>query len=962
MGRRNSVRLFAAMLLTATTLLATPAAAQTSLGTLRGIVSDEQRGVLPGATVTARHVATNTTHTTVSGERGQFFLTNLPAGVYDISAELSGFAPTRREALDIRVGQELTVDFTLRLEGLTETVEVRGQTVVVISANTVATVVDQKMIDDLPIISRDFSQLSTLAPGTTSSGASGTGAGTGVSIGGARPTSNSIVVDGASNSMQFYGRQANEFPQDWIQEFQVHSNSFGAEYGQASGGLLNVVTRSGSNAFNGRLYGFFRDAALDQAPFAGRFDGDRPVFLDEPPPFEQRRLGATLGGPILRDRLFFFAGVENMDTDSSEVLGVSNYWRQNGVTDTSVPTGVEVGSYLVKTDWQAGQRNRITFRYTNTDKSDLGRSLSASPLDTRETRYTFTGPLWNVLGNVASTFGNSTFNEFRIHYGRNLPWIISDLAGAGGVELLRRDGAMGQNGRFATVSYPGARFGATSFTGLEGETNLTFINNLSIVKGRHQFKLGAQLTRLSMWMDVEASHKGRWSFSADRLFNINDPASYPDSFSGALGTTEGKFPAWNPSFFVQDTWQVNDSVTLNLGLRYDMDRTPAVLNDLIDPYNARIVERFGGDPPLRKSTVDANNFAPRLGVVWTPTADKRTAIRASSGIYYNQNHFNWTVIYAIETLLAERRILFNANLPEQNPFWDAANPAAGRAALRAFLASSFPAYPDLSLAGFAVESVLGVDPDFKIPYNLTTTGGVTHQFNQRLSGSMDYTFRHEFDAATGLNVNWEERDGTYVIKDPRFGRIALAMNGGFIRYQGLLSRLEYRHSARWQVGASYTLAKTTSNTGQGLGVGGNNNPFDLSEDEGPDDNDRRHNYVFNATALLPLDIQLAGLWVYRSALPYSVSTAFQLDTDPFPDRPEARNSRRGDSEQTVDVRLSKIFRLGSRVSATAFWEVFNLFNTDNFLRYQGSLQSSAFGQPITQLPKQRQQFGFRVDF
>jgi len=962
MRRRNSFGLFAATLLIATALLAAPATAQTSLGTLRGIVGDEQRGVLPGATVTVRHLATNTTHSTVTGDRGQFFLPNLPAGVYEIKAELLGFAPTRRDALDIRVGQEITVDFTLRLESLTERVEVRGQTVVVIAANTVATVVDQKMIDDLPIISRDFSQLATLAPGTTSSGASGTGAGTGVSIGGARPTSNSIVVDGASNSMQFYGRQGNEFPQDWIQEFQVHSNSFGAEYGQASGGLLNVVTRSGSNVFNGRLYGFFRDAALDQAPFAGRFDGDRPVFLDEPPPFEQRRLGATLGGPILRDRLFFFAGVEDMKTESSEVLGVSNYWRQNGVTDASVPAGVDVGSYLIKADWHAGPRHRMTFRYTNTDKSETGRSLSASPLDTRETRYTFEGPLWNALGNVASTFGTSTFNEFRVHYGRNLPWIVSELAGAGGVELLRRDGAMGQKGTFATVTYPGARFGATSFTGLEGETNLTFINNLSIVKGRHQMKFGGQLTRQSMWMDVEASHKGRWTFNADRLFNINDPTSYPDSFSGALGTTEGKFPAWNPSFFLQDTWQVNDAVTLNLGLRYDLDRTPTVLNDLIDPYNARIIQRFGGAPPLRKSTVDANNFAPRLGVVWTPTADKRTAIRASSGIYYNQNHFNWTVIYAIETLLAERRILFNANLPEQNPFWDAANPAAGRAALREFLARSYPAYPDLSLARFSAESILGVHPDFKIPYNLTTTGGVTHQFTQKLSGSMDYTFRHEFDAATGQSVNWEERNGTYVIKDPRFGRISLAMNGGFIRYQGLLSRIEYRHSERWQMGASYTLAKTTSNTGQGLGVGGNNNPFDLSEDEGPDDNDRRHNFVLNGTALLPLDIQLAGLWVYRSALPYSVTTAFQLDSDPFPDRPEPRNSRLGDSEQTVDVRLSKIFRLGSGVSATAFWEVFNLFNTDNFLRHQGSLQSSAFGKPISQLPKQRQQFGFRLDF
>ena len=939
------------------------ASAQTSLGTLRGVVIDEQRGVLPGASITVKHLATNATQTTVSGDRGQFFLTNLPAGTYEVTAELAGFATVRRVDLDLRVGQELALDFTLRLQGVAETVEVRSGTIAVVAAHTVATVVNQKMIDDLPIISRDFAQLATLAPGTTSSGATGTGAGMGVSIGGARPTSNSIVVDGTSNSMQFYGRQGNEFPADWIQEFQVHSNAFGAEYGQAQGGLLNVVTRSGSNQFRGRAYGFFRDSSLDKAPFAGRFENNRPVFLEDPPPFKQQRFGGTLGGPIVTDRLFFFAGLENLDQDSSDVLGVSDYWRQNGVSDPLVPMGVAANTYVLKTDWLASPGNRFTFRYTNTDKSDTGSSLSASPLDTRETRYTFEGPLWNVMGNVASTLSNSVFNEFRVYYGRNLPWIISNLAGAGGAELLRRDGRMGQNGTFATLSYPGARFGSTSFTGLEGETNLTFINNLSWVKGRHQIKVGAQLTRLSMWMDVEASHKARWSFPQDRVFNINDPASYPDSFSGALGTTEGKFPAWNPSFFVQDTWQVSDSMTLNMGLRYDMDRTPLVLNGLIDPYNAQIVGRFGGEPPLRKSTVDGNNFSPRVGVVWTPTDDKRTAIRASSGIFYGQNHYNWTVIYAIETLLAERRISFNANLPEENPFWNAANPADGRAALRAFLARSFPAYPDISSqAGFRRETILGVDPDFKVPYNFNVTGGVMHQFGPKLSGSADYAFRNEFDAATGRSVNFVERNGAYVVKDPRYGRISLTMNGGFIRYHGLLNRLEYRHSDRLQVGASYTIAKTTSNTGAGLGVSGTTNAFDLSEDEGPDDNDRRHNYVFNGTVLLPLDVQVAGLWVYRSALPYSVSTRFQLDSDPFPDRPEARNSRRGDSEKTIDLRASKIFRFGARFSATAFWEIFNLLNSDNFLRHDGSLESANFSRPLTQVAKQRQQFGFRVEF
>jgi hypothetical protein len=149
----------------------------------------------------------------------------------------------------------------------------------------------------------------------------------------------------------------------------------------------------------------------------------------------------------------------------------------------------------------------------------------------------------------------------------------------------------------------------------------------------------------------------------------------------------------------------------------------------------------------------------------------------------------------------------------------------------------------------------------------------------------------------------------------------------------------------------------------GLSTGGVTNPFNLDEDLGPDDNDRRHNVVVDGSYVIPkVDVQAAGIASYRSAVPYSVSTSFQLDTDPFADRPEPRNSRSGDKESTFDLRVSKIFRVGGRYTATAFWEMFNVFNVDNWLRYQGSLQSSTFGLPLTEAPKRRQHLGFRFDF
>src|SRR5256712_5481423 len=302
---------------------AAPALAQTALGTLRGVVLDEQGAVLPGVTITLRRVDTNTVQTAQSGGEGQYFLPNLRPGKYEVTPELSGFA-TIKQQLDVRVGQDLPLNFTLKIGGVAEQVLVVARSVTVETQSTLATVITNKQIDDLPTVTRDFSALATIAPGATTSTATGTGQGTGVSISGQRPFSNGIIVDGASNQMQFYGRQANDFPQDWIQEFQVLTNSFSAEYGQAAGGILNVITRSGANTMNGRGYGFFRDDKLDRPPFAGRYDASRqPTFLDATPPFNQQRWGGFLGGPVVKDKMFYFTGIERLDLTSSDVLGIT---------------------------------------------------------------------------------------------------------------------------------------------------------------------------------------------------------------------------------------------------------------------------------------------------------------------------------------------------------------------------------------------------------------------------------------------------------------------------------------------------------------------------------------------------------------------------------------------------------------------------------------------------------------
>jgi outer membrane receptor protein involved in Fe transport len=949
-----------------------PATAQTALGTLRGDVVDEQGGALPGVTITVKETQTNTLATAVSGGHGQYFLTNLRPGKYEVTAELPGFQSYHQQ-LELRVGQDITVNFTMKVAGLATSVEVVAESVPVQTQSTVGTVISNKQIDDLPTISRDFSALAKLSPGTTQSGMTGaTAAGTGISISGMRPYQNNIVVDGASNLMQFYGRQANDFPQDWIQEFQVLTNSFGAEFGQAAGGVMNVITRSGSNKLAGRAYGFFRAAKLDSPPFAGRYDaGGAPVFLDDTPPFDQQRVGGFLGGPLRRDSLFFFGGIESLNLDSSEVLAISNYWRAALPNEpTIIPRDTNSNVYLMKVDWNATQNNRMYFRYTNTDKSDKNVSLGSSALDTLETRYTFEGPLWNVMGNWTSTFAQHAFNELRVFYGVNKPWILANFAnGLGGSGLLDADGAGGLNGKFATLSYPGANFGATSFTGLEGESNGYIIDNFSLVMGHHSIKTGVQLSRQTMFMDVEASHKGRWGFLTDRVFNINDVSSYPNSFSGNVATGKATLTAWNPSAYIQDTWQPTGSLTLNIGLRYDLDRTPGTVNAYIDGYNEKTVARLGGAPPLQKSKLDTNNFSPRLGFVWVPTADRRTTVRGSYGLFYDQNHFNWTDIYVNETLLSTRRVSFSASTPADNPFYNPADPAGSAARLRRFLAEAFPAYPNLAIAPFGTEQILGIAPDFKIPYSATFSVGATHDFGSQLSVRADYVHTRAFDSAVSIDTNWTQTaDGRYVRADPRFGRKTFVGNRslsgqkGELKYNGLHTRAEWQPGSNVRAGLSYTVSKSEGNVVSTLSTAANTNPFDLNEDYGPDNNDRRHNLVLDGSYTIPrLDVQAAGIWSYRSALPYNVTTALQLDADPFSDRPEPRNSRSGDTEKNLDVRFSKVFRVG-RTATWVYWEIYNALNTDNYFGFQGSVQSPIFSRATTELPKRRQQFGVRFDF
>jgi outer membrane receptor protein involved in Fe transport len=929
------------------------ARAQTTTAAVRGRAVDEQGAAVPGVAVTARQVDTNTSFNAVSGDAGQYFLSGLPPGRYDVSAELQGFAIQRRAGLVLRIGQEVTLDFTLSIAGLQEVVAVgRDAPLLQTTSHTVGTVITNDDIDDLPTLERDFSSLARLAPGVTP-GVGGNG--DSLSMNGQRGFSNGFFIDGASAEWQFYGKQSSTMVQDWIQEFQVMTNGFSAEFGTAAGGILNVITRSGTNRYQARAYGFFRDARLDAAPFAGSFTNGRPNYLAKAASFSQQRVGGFVGGPIVRDRLFFFAGTEQLTRNSVAVLGISDYWRDRGL-DTVLPSGLDDRPYLVKGELNANDRNRVAIRYDRSVRRELNLSQYGSALDTAEDRYAFGGPIWNVVGTLTTTVGQSRFNEARVSYGSNKAPIVCNKSGTGGQAQL----AMGPAGTFAHIEYPGALFGCPTFTGLEGEENLVLGDSLTWSRGRHQLKIGATANRVRTIIDSTNYHDGFWSHPIDAVFDRAEPATYPDVFIGNVGPVVSTTALWTSAYYLQDSWQVARSLTLNLGVRYDVDRTVLAGNELVDAKNARIVQRYGGAPLLQQTTVDSNNVAPRIGLAWTPAGDGRTTLRASGGVFYDQHHNNFNAIAIANTLLSDGFVQFDANNPLANPFFDPADAAGSAAALRAFLTDNYPFFPDLSLAPAVREVVNRLDPDLAVSSTVQYSAGMRHAFRGGLTIDVDYVHADGRDMPVFVDDNVTFEHGVYSPTDQRFARVLTLKNVGTSRYDAWLTQAQYRWS-RGQSGVSYTLSRATSNNEGGIFGGTATNPFDLSEDQGPDSAERRHNLVMNGSITVPFNVHVAGILIYRSATPYSVSTRFQLDADPFRDRPEPRNARRGDSERTVDVRVSKTVRVGA-LRISGFWEMFNALNTDNFISYAGSLESSAFAQPLAALDKRRQQLGFRVDF
>ena len=896
-------------------------AAQQSVtsATLSGRIEDARGAFVSGASVTAVNLETQQHLNTTTDDEGRYRFPYLRTGTYDLKIDAAGFSSVTKQ-LTVSIGQALDLPIKLDVAGVSAQVNIGTDIPAVETVRTQITeTIRPREINELPLNGRNYLDLALLIPGVspTNTGSNQRFAetsavpGQGISIAGQRNLYNSFIIDGVSANDDAADLTGTYYSEEVIDQFQVVTSGGIAEFGRASGGVVNILTKSGTNDLRGSLYGFFRNQ---------RFDARNPLAPTKDL-LTQAQYGGTIGGPLRRERTFFFSNFEQTRRNYSAVLTISpaavnsinnrlravNY--QGPLVSTGVvPASFDTTNFFTRIDHSINQRNQLSARYSLYHIEAVNsRNVGGLNAVSRGTGLSDTDQTV-VVSNV-TTLSSRTLNEARVQYTNSrLDAPVNDETGP-------------------AINIAGvANFGTATFSPQGRDINLfEAVDNVSTQRGDHSLKFGANFLYNRVNILFPGAVQGVYSFSSLNNFLTGNYLNYQQAF-GVPNQLQS-----NPNFgvFVQDEWRVRPDLTLNAGLRYDAQWLPE---------------------PIQ---TDTDNFSPRLGIVYAP-GDRKTVVRASYGLYYDR-------IPLRATSNALQRDGSKFLVVQLSPTQPGAPVFPNVLALQP---ASLPTKPNITR----------IDPNIEASYSRQANLQIERELPGNGVVSVGYLHLRAYHVILSRNVNVPAVPASAGIPnlgrpDPNWGNISRFESSGRSNYDGMVVSYNQR-AARWaNVRVSYTLSKTIDDAGNFFFSSVQNN-FNIRDDRGLSDNDQRHRLVASGSVDAPHGFQFGYIFTYASRLPFNVllGNDRNLDTNNN-DRPlgVGRNTGHGFDFASLDLRVSKRFKLTERVDLQLLAEGFNMLNRANFGVPNNTFGSGvnplpSFGQPTQAFDPRQFQFGMRVSF
>ena len=937
------------------------AAAQQGTGELRGKVMDAQSAVLPGVSVVARNEASGQFREVTTGADGSFFMSALIPGTYEVTAQLSGFRRYQRGAVRVEVGKTQSIDIQLQVGGLEEQVTVTAEAPLVdTTSKQLGGTVQAQELQDVPSLNRNFTSYLSLLPGVTATISTDSFGADSIRVNGQATQNANYMLDGAGNNDNFNngngGSQA-RIPVEAVQEFQLLTSQFDAEFGQSSGGIVNAVSKQGTNAVRGTVFFFNQNQNMTSLDYFAKQQNLKK------PEARQLQWGGNIGGPIIKDKLHYFANLERIDQNRARTININARPELNFTTFTHD----NVWNSMVRLDHQINANNTWALRWLRESSPQSNQYVATNYALPRAEAEDDVD--WTMVGTFSSVIKNTRVNTVKISYTHedvffgNPVYFDDQNKWLSMPELIHqtfRDGASTRANRRMDPAY---------------QLDETFAWFIPGQKGDHDLKFGASFQHLPLHVFDASTMNGSFGFSAsDRDFNAADPRTYPDRLTIRVpAASDFIVKGTEAGVFAQDKWKINNRLTVSLGLRWDIEDVP--LDESQNP--------FFSDPS--HYPLDKNNFSPRIGGTWTLDQEGKSIIRGGYGKYYQKTAYsNFTPLVSAGPVSSSFTVNFPTNNidpgPSQGRLPTDPMLVNGPIVNRQLLAALYPTGATQKNTG-----TVNIDSeDRHLPYAHQASIGFEKQLGGSMAFSADYVHITHRELYMQLEVNPGLRASesrTAAVSRPLYpssvwaASVRQLSNVGWANYDGLQMSLQKRQSHGYSFRASYTYSR-------GYGIVGAPGSTDLVQTQTVDpisrqidyhldsleartNQDRPHLFSLSGAMEIPHThgVNVSGVLQANSGTPFTLTDSSTDPNrngnfeEPLPagtysgaagnrnavsvDYKGGFNGARGPSYFLINMRVAYRFRIAGAQTLQAHFDVFNLTNHANFNNPTGDRRDAA---------------------